>query len=748
MIRLLAPVLLLPTLAFAQTVDYYGTNADDYINGPAVTGEQARIDALGGNDEVVLGPEQMFVSNFGDDIITGSGTSGIATHNFNPIVDFNEGIFDDGDFGVDSISGISTIGLWGGGGQVLGTDRDEKVIFFSGNHTLDLGSGHDTVVYFNLSSDEFNIDLSSEVVVLSRHGTNETGRLTGVERLVFTDRTVNVVYETAAYKGVFQGLVHSFQEDEIAPEYIYAGETMEGGLVSWFPQGAFNLDLNTDGMADAVVPMNRGYQTGIDTRVPFFSFVSANSGLFFDQGINDRMPVVAGSRRSKPIFLKHSNAEGVITVAHDTGDGNGADMTLLTKSLALDGVTLIPPLPQSDLDRPHKVDAHSMAVGDFDGDGDDDAIVGAWNDPLGPYFLWQQDDGEFSIQHTELLRKIAQEWPLVNPQADNSRNLLIDLSAADVNGDSLDDLVVGWGHGSAESVVFLSNDGVFSEENQIVLPTSLYGVDNQMHLDTLVSDFDQDGDLDLGVLRVRFEPFYGGNYMQLLRNDSNGEFTDVTSQSAALTLDSIRTFLGWEPVWNVTDINADGYPDIQSRSISTGQPVVFLNRGDSGLAFDAIFLETNVDFQRIVSWGDYNGDKHLDYLAFRALCNDANCSSSTNEFGLFSVGGFETFVPPKDGDADGWGVSIDNCPSIFNPDQLNTDNDDLGDACDIDDDGDGLTDAEEADLGTNPLEIDTDGDGWPDKAEVDDGTDPLEPSSQPETPGGLPIWLLYEASKP
>lgn len=47
---------------------------------------------------------------------------------------------------------------------------------------------------------------------------------------------------------------------------------------------------------------------------------------------------------------------------------------------------------------------------------------------------------------------------------------------------------------------------------------------------------------------------------------------------------------------------------------------------------------------------------------------------------------------------------------------------------DTDRDGDGLTDAEEAELGTNPLYYDTDGDGLPDKWETEHGLDPNDAS--------------------
>ncbi|MCB9734436.1 MAG: hypothetical protein H6745_17750 [Deltaproteobacteria bacterium] len=50
-----------------------------------------------------------------------------------------------------------------------------------------------------------------------------------------------------------------------------------------------------------------------------------------------------------------------------------------------------------------------------------------------------------------------------------------------------------------------------------------------------------------------------------------------------------------------------------------------------------------------------------------------------------------------------------------------------------DGDSDGLTDAEEFAIGTDPIDPDTDGDGFSDGAEVDGGSDPLSPTSVPFT---------------
>jgi hypothetical protein len=71
-----------------------------------------------------------------------------------------------------------------------------------------------------------------------------------------------------------------------------------------------------------------------------------------------------------------------------------------------------------------------------------------------------------------------------------------------------------------------------------------------------------------------------------------------------------------------------------------------------------------------------------------------------------------------DSDLDGVGNAADNCSATANADQVNSDGDHPGDACDPDDDNDGLSDADEAARKTNRLDLDTDDDGVRDDAEV------------------------------
>ena len=91
------------------------------------------------------------------------------------------------------------------------------------------------------------------------------------------------------------------------------------------------------------------------------------------------------------------------------------------------------------------------------------------------------------------------------------------------------------------------------------------------------------------------------------------------------------------------------------------------------------------------------------------------------------VGGmlrFLAFNAGADNDGDGVLDGVDNCPNDANADQLDTDSDGQGDACDTDDDNDTVLDgADNCPLVANTDQTDTDGDGQGDACDTDDDND-------------------------
>lgn len=138
---------------------------------------------------------------------------------------------------------------------------------------------------------------------------------------------------------------------------------------------------------------------------------------------------------------------------------------------------------------------------------------------------------------------------------------------------------------------------------------------------------------------------------------------------------------------------------------------------------------------------------------------------------------YPPYTPPVigggDGDGDGINDAADNCPAVANADQVDLDGDSIGNACDSDDDGDGISDGDESAAGSDPLnaastpevcdgadnnldglidegspnldgdayadcvDTDDDGDGVSDADEFTRGSDPRNAASTPEICDGL-----------
>lgn len=144
-------------------------------------------------------------------------------------------------------------------------------------------------------------------------------------------------------------------------------------------------------------------------------------------------------------------------------------------------------------------------------------------------------------------------------------------------------------------------------------------------------------------------------------------------------------------IYNVGTEDVSGYVSFFQGSVPIGNSQVVSTV--SGGAPDEVY----VDF--IVPAGEFN---------VRAVIQgtDPVDQSLDNNVAITHM-----FTPVFDDDRDGIENGNDDCPTSANTDQQDSDADMVGDACDEDDDNDGLSDAVERELGTNPFSKDTDGDG-------------------------------------
>jgi hypothetical protein len=111
---------------------------------------------------------------------------------------------------------------------------------------------------------------------------------------------------------------------------------------------------------------------------------------------------------------------------------------------------------------------------------------------------------------------------------------------------------------------------------------------------------------------------------------------------------------------------------------------------------------------------------NTDYEFFTS-CHDKSlpqgpgpCNGSNWDYRAEIYPGSETYLTLRpDQDGDGVGDAEDNCPAVYNPDQINTDGaNDGGDACDTDNDNDDWFDVDDnCPLIANPNQEDADGDG-------------------------------------
>ena len=626
--------------------DYYGTDEDDIIDASELASDIGNIRPGEGNDSITnASGRHTIVSSPGEDNISGE-KFGYALWNATQAVTINlkENWSEDG-FGTrDTISGVEVIHGSRFGDTFYGTENYEKFFANGGNNTLNMGGGDDLVSYApgRGPSTDYEVKLIGEEIHVTGPSTKDI--IIGGRYVEFMDdnKLIDTSYLTSKLQSSFKEVVHSFKDNTRTEEYTYAGVTYPENLLGWFTQKVFLFDIDLDSNKDIIFPIAKGYaQVGdYSTYTPFIALTVSNGKLVFDQSINDILPVANNAGRTKPIYLKATESDAYVS-SNIYNNAGVTDLSLkpysqlrITQNInnQIDPVDIFPSLPDSTDDFPLAEDAHSMATGDINGDGLDDIYIGRMK-PDGGYELLQNNDGTFNLNRQDIYLKI-QRWPLTNENKTDhinggvANNLHLDSDLVDVNNDGFDDLLVGFGHGSASSKLFINEKGKFTENNMISMPDSVYGVDNQMHLVTLIADFDNDNDQDIAILWTRYEPYYGGSYLQINVNDGTGQFTDITNKiTGDPYLDAYNGRLTWVEPWQIIDVNNDGHLDIAG-SRSSNTPLLYINDGSARFLIEEIKSEEPRGKPH--AYGDFDKDNNLEYVTFETTRNSDKTETTIN----------------------------------------------------------------------------------------------------------------------
>ncbi len=225
----------------------------------------------------------------------------------------------------------------------------------------------------------------------------------------------------------------------------------------------------------------------------------------------------------------------------------------------------------------------------------------------------------------------------------------------DFDGDGDLDIVAS-SHGFGDQLRFLVNDGAgkFTDRTSEAGLDGLFGGLNVTH-----ADYDNDGDVDVFVLRGAWLQQDGHVPNSLLRNEGGGRFVDVTVEAGVFSRHPTQTAV-------FADFDNDGWLDLfvgnENGHGHEHRAELYRNTGDG--RFTEIAIKAGVDvtgYVKAVTAGDYDNDGWMDLYVSRlrgrnSLLRNRGDGTFEDVTAQAKVGGPDMSFPVWffDYDHDGW----------------------------------------------------------------------------------------------
>lgn len=345
------------------------------------------------------------------------------------------------------------------------------------------------------------------------------------------------------------------------------------------PGEILTVDLNSDGLRDAVVlPTNASLGNTVRPVPPVF-LLNKGNGRFVDatqQLFGGPAPSVEWGRELLSADFNRDGRPDIFIADHghvndsDPSAGrSGAQQHLILSTADGHFADASKNLPQQ------LTFTHSAAVADVNGDGAPDIFennLGCCSDGhVQAQLLLNDGTGHFTVAQGAISGMVTDIYGNDHSYA---------CAFADVNGDGSPDLVLGGAEekGANASQVLL-NDGRGHFSFFETLPPTTGPGNNAFVIDMKAADVNGDGAPDLIFADTLNDPWYVGTNIQVLINDGHGRFTDDT----VARLPEPPTAKSWPDRVLVDDVNDDGKPDLTVQYspagvVSQADPtVVYLN---------------------------------------------------------------------------------------------------------------------------------------------------------------------------